>query len=84
MFTISDQCTGYRQTYILRSLPPKIKLALPLHPNTNRGCFTTNHLDSTTSFHKDNSNNLVFQYFWKTVGVALSPHTHDTDNLKVH
>lgn len=63
MFTVSDQCIGYRQTYVLTS--PVIKLALALHPNTNRGSVSTNHLDSTTPFHKDNNQDLAFQYFCK-------------------
>lgn len=36
MPTVSDQCIGNRQTCVLISLPPIIKLVLPLHPNTNR------------------------------------------------
>lgn len=65
MFTICNECTGYRKAYVLRALLLRIKLALPLHPNTSRGPITNNRLDSMTPFHKDNSQDLAFQDFCK-------------------
>ena len=48
---------------MLRALPPRIKLALPLHPNTNSAPITATQPDCTTPLHKGNSQDLVFQDF---------------------
>lgn len=51
MFIVCNKHPVYRRAYVLRALPHRIIMALPLHLNTNRSV-SNNYLDSTNPFHE--------------------------------